>query len=47
VIFAISYLNESEECDVLLGEKSVLLRERKKMIENALSANGGGNRDLT
>lgn len=43
---AISYLEESEEYDVLLGEKPVLLQERKKRIENALSANGGGNRDL-
>jgi hypothetical protein len=44
---AISYLDESWEYDVLLGEKSVSLQERMKRIENASSANGGCNRDLT
>jgi hypothetical protein len=44
---AISYLDESEQYDVLLEEKSVSLQERKKRIENALSTNGGGNRGLT
>ncbi len=47
VNIAISYLDESEQYDILLGETFVSLQERKKRIENALLANGGCNRDLT